>query len=558
MCVRMGGMLYRMRTLVYSLFQGRPNRTVGGAALVIAVFGIVSRLLGFVRDRILAGTFGAGDVLDAYYAAFRIPDFLYGLLVAGALSAAFVPVFTELREKKSEQSAWELADGVLLLLLILLGTMSLVAALCAAPIMQAIVPGFSPEKQALSTSLTRIMLIGPIFLGMSAVFGSVLVSFRNFIVFSLAPVFYNIGIIMGAVVFSRFLGPNGLAVGVVVGTLLHALVQYPSIRKAGFTFSFRGVSAMNREVWRVVRLMVPRSLGIAVGQVSFLVVTFFASVLASGTLAAFTLANNIQSVPLGLFGVAFSLAAFPTLSGFIAKDERRRFSDMLLKTSRKVLFFVIPVSFMMIALRAQIVRVILGTGHFDWDDTRMTFEILGALSVSLFAQSLIPLFARAFFSLQDTKTPLLLAAFSEAVHVAVLAVFVGQWGPISLAVSFSVASVVNALLLYVFLRKRIDGWDDRAFFTSTSKVTLASLVALLAVQSGKFFFGLGNVELDTFFDVFSELLLSGTLGIAAFIGAAWMLKIEELESVRCFIVSRFLKQPQLLKEAEEESSRPVV
>ena len=547
-----------MRTLAFSLLHGRANRTVGGAALVIAIFGVVSRLLGFIRDRILAGTFGAGDVLDAYYAAFRIPDFLYGLLVAGALSAAFVPVFTELREKKNETSAWELASGVLFLLLLLLGVVSAFSAIFAASIMHAIVPGFSPEKQSLSTNLTRVMLIGPLFLGMSAVFGSVLVSFRNFIVFSLAPVFYNVGIIFGALVLSRFFGPSGLALGVVLGTVLHALIQYPSVRRTGFVVSFRMALIANREVWRVVRLMVPRSLGIAVGQVSFLVVTFFASVLASGTLAAFTLANNIQSVPLGLFGVAFSLAAFPTLSGFAAKDERRRFSDMLMKTSRKVLFFVIPVSFMMIALRAQIVRVILGTGHFDWDDTRMTFEILGALSVSLFAQSLVPLFARAFFSLQDTKTPLLLAVFSEAVHIAVLAAFVGQWGPISLAVSFSVASVVNALLLYVFLRKRIDGWDDRAFFMSTSKVTLASLMALLAVQSGKFFFGLGNVELDTFFDVFSELLLSGTLGIAAFIGAAWMLKIEELESVRCFIISRFLKQPQLLKEAEEESSRPVV
>ena len=554
----MGDILCRMRTMAYSLFQGRPNRTVGGAALVIAVFGIVSRLLGFVRDRVLAGTFGAGDVLDAYYAAFRIPDFLYGLLVAGALSAAFVPVFTELREKKSEQSAWELTNGVLLLLLVLLGAASLAAAFFAAPIIRAVAPGFSLEKQALSTSLTRIMLVGPIFLGMSAVFGSVLVSFRNFIVFSLAPVFYNVGIILGVILFSRFFGPNGLAVGVVLGTLLHAMVQYPSVRRAGFVFSLRGASAMNREVWRVVKLMIPRSLGIAVGQVSFLVVTFFASALTSGTLAAFTLANNIQSVPLGLFGVAFSLAAFPTLSGFVAKDERRRFSDMLLKTSRKVLFFVVPVSFLMIALRAQIVRVILGTGHFDWEDTRITFEILGALSISLFAQSLIPLFARAFFSLQDTKTPLLLAAFSETVHIAVLAAFVGQWGPISLAVSFSLASVVNALLLYVFLRKRVNEWDDRSFFTSTGKVTLASLVALLAVQSGKFFFGLGNVELDTFVDVFSELLLSGALGIVAFIAAAWMLKIEELESVRRFIVSRFLKQPQLLKEAEEESSRPMV
>ncbi len=544
--------------LVLSLFHGRSNRTVGGAALVIAVFGVASRLLGFVRDRILAGTFGAGDVLDAYYAAFRIPDFLYGLLVAGALSAAFVPVFTELREKKSEQSAWDLAGGVFLLLLILLGIVSAISAICAAPMMRAIVPGFSPEKQALATSLTRVMLIGPVFLGMSAVFGSVLVSFRNFIVFSLAPVFYNVGIILGAVVFAKFFGPVGLAMGVVVGTILHACVQYPSVRKAGFRFSFQAASIVNREVWRVVRLMVPRSLGIAVGQVSFLVVTFFASVLASGTLAAFTLANNIQSVPLGLFGVAFSLAAFPMLSGFAAKDERRRFADMLLKTSRNVLFFVIPVSFMMIALRAQIVRVILGTGHFDWEDTRMTFEILGVLSVSLFAQSLIPLFARAFFSLQDTKTPLLLAAFSEAIHIAVLAAFVGQWGPLSLAVSFSAASLANAFLLYVFLRKRVEEWNDRSFFVSLGKVTCASLAALLAVQSGKFFFGLGNVELDTFFDVFSELLLSGVLGIAAFIAVAWALKVEELESVRCFIVSRFLKQPQLLKEAEEESSRPMV
>ncbi|MFZ1735509.1 MAG: lipid II flippase MurJ, partial [Candidatus Moraniibacteriota bacterium] len=147
-----------MRMLVVSLFHGRANRTVGGAALVIAVFGVVSRLLGFVRDRILAGTFGAGDVLDAYYAAFRIPDFLYGLLVAGALSAAFVPVFTELREKKDEKSAWELASGVLLLLLLLLGVVSLFSAIFAAPIIRAIVPGFSPEKQLLSTSLTRVML----------------------------------------------------------------------------------------------------------------------------------------------------------------------------------------------------------------------------------------------------------------------------------------------------------------------------------------------------------------------------------------------------------------
>lgn len=554
----MGGIFDRLRLGAHSLFHGRENRTVGGAALVIALFGILSRMLGFARDRILAGTFGAGDVLDAYYAAFRIPDFLYGLLVAGALSAAFVPVFTELREKKNGKSAWELASGIFALVVVVIGSISLFAAILAGPIMHLIVPGFSPEKQSLAAHLTRIMLLGPIFLGMSAVFGSILVSFRNFIVFSLAPVFYNIGIIFGAVFLTEAFGPSGLAAGVVLGTALHALIQYPSVRKAGFSISFRMPSSLSREVWRVIRLMIPRSLGIAVGQVSFLVVTIFASVLASGTLAAFTLANNIQSVPLGLFGVAFSLAAFPVLSGFAAKDERRRFSETLMKTSRQVLFFVLPLSLMMIALRAQIVRVILGTGEFDWEDTVMTFEILGVLSASLFAQSLIPLFARAFFSLQDTKTPLFLALFSEAVHIAILASFVGSWGPLSLAVSFSVASAMNALLLYLFLRRRMEAWNDRAFFLSVFKIAIASFVAILAVQSAKFFFEVGGVELDTFAEVFSELVLSGLFGLAAFVMASWILKIEELESVRRFIVCRLLKQPQILKEAEEEATRQAI
>ena len=529
----MGGLFRLIARSAQTMFHGRENRTVGGAALVIALFGIASRILGFVRDRILAGTFGAGDVLDAYYAAFRIPDFLYGLLVAGALSAAFVPVFTEFREKKGADSAWALSNGVLLVVVCSLGAAAFVAFLFADPITRLIVPGFSPEKQMLSAELTRIMLIGPLFLGVSAVFGSILVSFRNFIVFSLAPLFYNLGIILGATVFSRWFGPSGLAMGVVLGTGLHALIQYPSVRKAGFRISFRAFPEVRADVWRVIRLMIPRSLSIAIGQVSFLVVTLFASLLLSGTLAAFTLANNIQSVPLGLFGVAFSLAAFPVLSAFAA-------------------------SLMMIALRAQIVRVILGTGAFDWEDTTLTFEILGALSVSLFAQSLIPLFARAFFSLQDTKTPLLIALFSEVVHIVILVFGVGIWGPIALAVSFSVASIVNVALLYSFLRRRIEGWDDRGFSLAVFKMTIASLIALLAVQSGKGFFELGDVELDTFFEVFLELVLSGLLGIGAFIVSAWALRIEELESVRCFILSRLLGQPQVFKESEEESNRSAV
>lgn len=539
------------------LFRGRSNRTVGGAALVIAFFGIVSRVLGFVRDRVLAGTFGAGDTLDAYYAAFRIPDLLYGLLVAGALSAAFVPVFTELREKKDgEASSWRLAGGVFLSVVAALGIISFLAIVFAGPIMSLIVPGFSPEKRELSISLARIMLVGPIFLGMSAVFGSVLVSSRNFIVFSLAPVFYNVGILFGALVLSRFFGPSGLAMGVVVGTLLHAAIQYPSVRKSGFSLSFSDALLARKDIVRVVCLMIPRSIGIGINQLGLLVATVFASTLTSGTLAAFTLANNIQSVPLGLFGVAFSLAVFPVFSSFVARDDRKRFSEMLMKTARTILFFMIPVSAMIIALRAQIVRVILGTGEFDWEDTRLTFGILGALSVSLFAQGLIPLFARAFFSLQDTKTPLFLALASEAVHIAALFFFVERIGPFALAVSFSVASVVNMALLYIFLRKRIELWDDGEFFGAVLKIGIASGVSILAIQAVKFFFGLGDVKLDTFVEVLLQLLISGFFGLTAFVLAARMLGIEELERIRRFIVARFSREPQVLTESDDGSFRP--
>lgn len=549
----MGGIFRMAMQGMRMMFCGRANSTVGGAAIVIAVFGMLSRVLGFVRDRILAGTFGAGDTLDAYYAAFRIPDFLYGLLVAGALSAAFVPIFAELRERKGDKSAWELANGVLLFVIAALGGVSLVAMIFSSQLLPFLVPGFSNEKQEATVQLTRIMLAGPIFLGVSAVFGSILVSFRNFIVFSLAPVFYNAGIIFGVTVLSKFFGESGLAMGVVFGTVLHACVQYPSVRQAGFRFSIHSSLLRNREVFRVVRLMIPRSISIAVGQVGFLAATFFASVLASGTLAAYTLANNIQSVPLGLFGVAFSLAAFPTLSAFAARDERQRFSLTLAKTAKQMLFFVLPIGFMIIALRAQIVRIILGTGEFDWNDTRMTFEILGVLSASLFAQSLIPLFARAFFSLQDTKTPLFIALASEVLHIVFLIIGIRTWGVAALPLSFSIASVFNFALLYIFLRKRLDAWDDRAFFSSISKMVVASVASVGAVQLGKLFFEVGNVRLDTFVEVLLEFLWSSLLGAGAFVLAAWALRIEELESVWRFIVSKFSRSPEILKESEEES-----
>lgn len=533
-----------------------PIYSIGGAALIIAVAGVASRLLGFLRDRILAAQFGAGDTLDAYYAAFRIPDLLYSLLVLGALSAAFIPVFTELYVQKKEREAWELSGNVLHLLVFSLGVASLLAAIFMHPLTNILVPGFSPEKKALAEQFTRIMLLSPILLGISAVFGGVLVSLKRFVLYSIAPIFYNLGIIFGAVFLVGFMGPSGLAWGVVLGAFLHAAIQYIDLRASGFHYRFTLAGIWrNAAVRKVVTLMIPRSLGMAINQISFLVVTVFASTLMSGSLSVFTLANNIQSVPLGLFGIAFSLAVFPSLSALAAKKSDEEFFALFATTFRRILFFVLPLSVIMIVLRAQIVRVILGSGQFDWHDTIATFGVLGILSASLFAQSLIPLLARAFFALQNTKTPLYIALVSEAFHIALVFFLMDRYQINGLAMAFSIATVINMLLLYVFLRRNFRSWNDSDIFSPSMKIVIASLAAGIMAQLTKSAFGFNDNELDTFVAIFIQLIVTSGVGVSVFIALSWWMRIEEFERVKTFFMRRIFGQPQNLVEAEDELDR---
>lgn len=537
-------------------WSSAPSVTVGGAAFLIAFAGIASRFLGLIRDRVLAAHFGAGDVLDAYYAAFRLPDLVYSFLVVGALSAAFVPVFTKLVSQNKQASAWKLTGSVLQITLFVLGCFSLVGILLAPLLTAFLAPGFTPEKQQLTTELTRIMLLSPLFLSVSAVFGGVLISFKQFAAYSFAPVFYNVGIIFGALFLTRFFGPAGLAWGVVLGSFFHMIVQYPSFRRTGFRLQWGLFTAWKDEhVRRVLKLMIPRSLGMGVNQVSLLVMTGFASGLVSGSLAAFTLANNIASVPLGLFGVAFALAAFPSLSIFAAEKNDKDFFQMLAETTRRILFFVIPLSIFMIIFRAQCVRVILGSGHFDWQDTITTYQVLAFLAMSLFAQSLVPLLARAFFALQDTKTPLYIALVSESIHIALIPILLPGYAIEGLAIAFSVSAVVNCALLYFFLRRKLSFWQDKTIVMPVAKILVASLLAGAVAQFSKSVFALTTNELDTFIEVFLQLLSGLAIGGGAFILFAHWLKIEELDRVKRFFFCRVFRQPETAALTEDHPER---
>lgn len=512
--------------------RNHPMETVAGAAFVLAFFGILSRILGLVRDRILASTFGAGDVLDVYYAAFRIPDVLYSLLVLGALSAAFIPVFTEVFERSTQKKAWELASSVLIVLTGALVGISILAIIFLPWIVQGITPGFSSEKQKLVEEFSRILFLSPIFLGASAVMGGILVSRRCFWTYSVAPLFYNAGIIFGATVGIRLWGEHGLAWGVVIGAFLHFVTQFISARKIGFVFIFRDwIFWKSCELKKIVTLMIPRTLTVAANQINLFITTIFASTLAEGSLSVFNFANNLQSIPLALFGISFATAVFPRLSLFSAKNDRNGFSHTFYRTLRRILFFVVPVTILIVLLRAQIVRVVLGAGQFNWSDTVLTFQVLGILAVSLFAQSVIPLLARSFYSLHNTKTPFCITLFSEGINVLLSFLLIKEWGIYGLACAFSVSSIVQMSLMFLFLRKQVFGFEKEGMRNFLFRLLFASVIAGACVQGMKSFLGTVT-DLSTFWEVFAQLAFSGGLGVVVFLAAARYFRIEEFDDMR--------------------------
>lgn len=529
-----------------------PISTVAGAALLLAIAGLLSRFLGLIRDRILASMFGAGDVLDIYYASFRIPDFLYGVLVLGALSAAFIPVFTKVYTKESPQNAWKLTSDFLILLIGAIGVIGFFAMLFMPVLIHGIAPGFDGEKREMAVLFSRIMLLSPILLGASAVFGGVLIARKSFLAYSLAPIFYNIGIIFGALVLVDLWGLPGLAWGVVIGALMHFCVQMPATFRSGYVFALpKEAPWKNKQVRKILFLMLPQVFSVASNQINFWIITIFASLIASGSLAVFNLANNLQSIPLALVGVSFAVAVFPKLSQSASDGDMKEFTQTFLKTLRRILYFVVPATVFLILLRAQIVRVVLGGGVFDWKDTVLTYQVLGILSLSLFAQSLLPLIVRAFYSLEDTKTPFFIALFSQAINILIVISTLHIWGVYSLAIGFSVASTVQVALLMFILKKQFTFFDVHDLYITLLRIIFATVVSALAIQTVKYFWG-SLTEIDTFIKIFGQLMVSGFFGLLVYILMSHVLKIEEFCDFRNKVYVRIFGKPRTLAVSQQQ------
>ncbi|MEK7183523.1 MAG: murein biosynthesis integral membrane protein MurJ [Patescibacteria group bacterium] len=525
------------------------STSVVSAAVIVAGFSLLSRVVGFVRDRILAGIFGAGDELDIYYAAFRVPDFIFQLIVIGALSACFIPVFTKYFGK-DDAKAWRYTSNIVNLLLLVFIGIAAVGIVLAPMYTPWVTHGFSAAKQAQVAIATQILFLGQAFFAVSMVFGSVLQGAKRFILYSFAPIVNNLGILFGAIFLVPMMGLMGLAWGAVLGALLHALIQTVGVYALGYRYSLT-LDLWDKDVRQTIKQTGPRVMGIAVGQMNFLLMTAIATGLTAGSVTVLQFAYNLNFFPIGIIGVSYAIAAFPTFCEFVKGDEATKLREAFSATVRQVMFFIIPATIISLLLRAQIVRLVFGAGDFDWTATIATADTLAMFALSFFAQCLVFVIIRVFFAYEDSWTPFaagVIAAILNGVGGFVLAPLYGVPG---LAWAFSLASMVQLAMLWVFLKGKLGSLDEKVILKSTAILSLAGLAAAAVTQSVKYTV-VEYVQLDTFMNVLLQTAAAGGAGLFMYFATAFILRSPEMMAFAGGLRARFFRTAKPTETVQQE------
>lgn len=535
------------------------TKSVSFASLILAGSYFFSALLGLLRDRLLAGKFGAGNELDVYYTAFTIPDFIVLILIFGAISSAIVPVFS-FYINKSKEEAWHYTSVLLNVFLIFLIVVCLFFIIFTPFFVSLIAPGFSESKKEMTVMLMRIMFLSPILLGTSNIISGILQVFHRFLATALAPLMYNLGIIIGIVFFTPKLGLTGLAWGVVLGGILHLSIQIPAILHSGFKYTpfklgQKKLDIKHPGVIKTIKLMVPRSLGLGANQFNSIIITAIASTLATGSVAIFNLANNLGSILVNAISISLSTAIFPKMSLAYLREDKKEFERKFSLALRQILFLIIPISILLFILRAQIVRVVFGTGKFGWLDTRLTAACLGIFSVGLFAQGIIFILSKTFYAAHNTKIPAYISFVAVVFNISASIFFVrllnasgtffnfmqnilkldgiNNISIVGLSLAYSVTVIIQAGLLLYFLYKKYKTFRAKEILSSVYKILLSSTIMVIIVflirQS---LVEYNFIQLQTFFGVFMQLLISGTVGAFFYIITAYYLKSSELKTIK--------------------------
>ena len=533
-------------------FLNKEFSGINEAALLLGIFSFASQILGLIRDRILASVIGPGQILDTYYAAFRVPDFLYISIASLASVTVLLPFLIDrIKQNDGNEKARHFLNNVFSAYMLFMVAISLLVAILMPYIAHFIAPGFSPSQTKALVITSRIMLLSPMFIGLSNLIGSVTQLFRNFFIFSLSPIFYNFGILFGIIYLYPIFGVYGLALGVILGAIMHLAIQIPVVVRHKLFPKF--VSKIKwKEIFQVMKLSLPRTLALSCNSLALIIIIAMASTLKEGSISLFTFAFNLQSVPVGIIGISYSVAAFPVLARSFSLKEMDKFIEHIIGAAKQIIFWSLPIIVLIIVLRAQIVRVVLGSGTFSWADTRLTAAASALFIISLATQSLVLLFVRGYYAAARTKTPLIVNMFSSLMviifsyaflnifkyHANVLGILESSLrvkdvpGTIMLAlpVAYTLGSLINFFLIWILFKKDfLRDMDSMLYKTFFQSLIGSITMGVFAYISLNFFSTIFN--LNKFLGIFLQGLVSGLIGIGFGLIVLFLFKNDELLSI---------------------------
>lgn len=425
----------------------KESSSILSAAVVIMGATLLSALLGLIRTRLLIQYFYADKaIVDVFWAAFRLPDLIFQVVVVGALSSAFIPVFSRYLGKTGEANtiASSLINSVMLVMLVL----SLLVFIFASQLSKLIAGGFTDTQLTLMANLTRIMSLSQIFFAFSSFLTGIIQSHQRFLVPALSPLLYNLGIILGILFLSRPFGIYGAAIGVVLGALLHLLAQLPLAHRLGFRYRLVW-NGNHGAVKEMARLMLPRVLTLTLVQIEATIVVTFSSWLSVGAVTLMTIAQQLSGLPIRLIGIPIGQASLPFFSRQNSKNDSTALAAMVNNTILEMLYLALPASALILVLRIPFVRLAYGADSFPWAETVLTGKLVAILAISICARSLTHVLVRVFYALHDTKTPFIINLLATIINVGLsyYSLFVLQAGILGMAFAITLASVVETIIL---------------------------------------------------------------------------------------------------------------
>lgn len=529
------------------------NREVSGlheAAYLLGVFALASQVLALWRDRMLASYFGAGTTLDLYYAAFRVPDILFVSIASIVSISVLIPLIIEKLERDKSE-AKDFINNVFSFFFLTIGFFAVIAFIFAPDLMRWIFPNFVELSDFNSlVSLTRVLLLSPIFLGFSNLLASVTQVYKRFFVYAMSPVVYNVGIIIGIIFFYPIWGLMGLGFGVILGAFFHFAIQFPFVASEKMLptpkFFIKWV-----DIKSIIFISLPRTITVSSGEITKLFMVSFASFFIPGSISVFNFSLNLQSVPLSIIGVSYSIAAFPTLSRIFSSGNKEKFLEQMVSSVRHIIFWSIPITVLFIVMRAQIVRTILGAGGFDWDATRLTAAALALFVVSLIAQNLVTLFIRSYYSQGRTKMPLFMNLFSAGVTILItyylVILFQNSYlfrnfielllkvadleGTVvlMLPLGFSIGAIFNLCIHWIAFERDFKSFSSSVFRTFLHTLGSSLIMGVVSYKFLDFFDEVFNI--NTLLGIFLQGFASGIIGIISAIFVLYLLKNKELAEV---------------------------